>query len=148
MGRHDGGAVMARGRSGAGVESAEITTRYAVCRLEENGVVRKVTTPDAEYKLADAQEELDAIRQIGGGRRCPLLADIRYIKSIDQEARAFYGSPEGGKVVSAVALLVGSPLSRMIGNFFLRLQRPSVPIKLFTSDAAAMEWLVTFVETP
>jgi hypothetical protein len=62
------------------------------------------------------------------------------VKSIAREARD-YDAREAARVAPAVALIVGSPLSRMIGNFFLGLNRTAVPIRLFTSEPAARSWL-------
>jgi hypothetical protein len=44
-------------------------------------------------------------------------------------------------VFSATALIISSPLSRAIGNFFLGLNRTSMPTRLFTSEADALAWL-------
>ena len=128
------------------METSEIVTRYAVSRLSPEGIVLKVTSPGAEYTLADAREELEAVWKISGGRRRPLLADIRNIKSIDQDARSFYAGAESASRVAAVALLISSPLSRIIGNFFLGMTKSSISIKLYTSEAAAMAWLRGFIE--
>jgi hypothetical protein len=40
-----------------------------------------------------------------------------------------------------MAVLVGDPLSRMLGNFFLRVSRPAYPTRIFTDEAAARRWL-------
>lgn len=63
-----------------------------------------------------------------------------------KEARDYYalgGSREG--MESAVALIVKSPLSRAIGNFFLGLNKTPLPTKLFTSENHAITWLKTFL---
>jgi hypothetical protein len=68
------------------------------------------------------------------------LADIRNIKSITRGARIYFTSEETGAVLRAQAVIVGSPLSRVIGNFYGLYGMP-YPIKLFTAEAKAIEWL-------
>jgi hypothetical protein len=40
-----------------------------------------------------------------------------------------------------VALLVGSPVTRVIGNFFIGLNKPRWPVRLFRSESDALAWL-------
>ena len=56
------------------------------------------------------------------------------------------GSTPSRRARVAIALLVGSPLSRVIGNFFVGLNRSTFPLRLFTSEEEAIAWLRTFLE--
>ncbi len=47
--------------------------------------------------------------------------------------------------LSAVALIVATPLSRMSGNFFLSVAQPDLPTRLFDDEASAVAWLSSFV---
>ena len=49
-------------------------------------------------------------------------------------------------LVSAFVVLIDSPISRMLSNFFLRVNKPSYPARLFTSEDKTIEWLTTFIE--
>jgi hypothetical protein len=53
--------------------------------------------------------------------------------------------PEGLKVSQAVALLMGSPVSRVLGNLYLGLNKPPIPTRLFTSEEEAKVWLRSFL---
>ncbi len=99
----------------------------------------------AEVTLADAQENVALCLRMNGGRKRPLLVDLRVVKSQTAEARSYLAGPEGSEVCSAVALLIGSPLSRVLGNFFLGLNKPGVPTQLFTSEQEALTWLRSFL---
>ena len=126
-----------------------VTTRIAKIWLGEDGIVRSV--PCAKVvtlvlTLADAKETFSAILKVSKGRKRPYLSDIRKIKSVDRESREYFASEEVANAISAIAMLIGSPVSRIIGNFFLGLNKPSYPIKLFTSESEAIEWLRRFIE--
>ena len=49
-------------------------------------------------------------------------------------------------LVSALALIVGSPLSRIIGNFFLSVNKPLYPARLFDNEASGLAWLQAIID--
>jgi hypothetical protein len=95
--------------------------------------------------LDDARANVALCLQRNAGRRRPLLVDLREAKSQTAEARAYLAGPEGLAVSQAVGLLIGSPVSRVLGNFYLGLNKPSIPTRLFTSDEEALAWLRSFL---
>jgi hypothetical protein len=123
-------------------------TRTADIHMGEDGVLHNTFLAGAEETLADAQEGMRIARQLAGGRRIPILVDMRVVKSQDHDARAYYNSPEVLELSSAVALLVGSRVSTLIANFFLSINvkdRGRRPVRLFTDEAEALAWLKEFV---
>lgn len=64
---------------------------------------------------------------------------------VDRGARAFFAGEEYMRLCSQTALVVGSPVSRVIGNFFVGLNRPRYPYRIFDDPALATEWLRGFV---
>jgi len=118
----------------------EVVTRTARIWVDADGIMRHVCTAGSEHALADAEEAVAAYGRIWGGVLRPLVVDLSTVKSIDRAARIHY-STQSFPYVSAVALVVGSPLSRMIGNFFLGLNPSTLPVKLFRSEPQAEAWL-------
>jgi hypothetical protein len=116
-------------------------TRAHVVWMDEEGIVRTLTKPQAEVTLEDAELFVRRASDWYQGRRHPVLIDLQGIRSISREARAYYAGPETARVSSACALLVKSPMARVVGNFFMGLNQSIVPTRLFTSEAAAVEWL-------
>jgi hypothetical protein len=107
----------------------------------EGSVLRGECFDAAEETLDDAKEQLVHQRKMLDGRPLPFLMDIRRVRSLSRDARAYFASPAAAEVFSATALIISSPLSRAIGNFFLGLNRTSMPTRLFTSEADALAWL-------
>ena len=71
-------------------------------------------------------------------RYYPILIDIRPIKNISKPARDFLASPEGGGLgIIAAAILSDSPLSSVIGNFFMKISKPLKPTKIFSDELKA-----------
>jgi len=85
-----------------------------------------------------------ALWEVAGHRRRPVFLDMRSIRSLDRGARLHYASQQSADTSLAVGLLVGSPLSRAIGTFFLGLNKLPIPFRLFSSEAEALCWLRGF----
>jgi hypothetical protein len=118
-----------------------ITTRVSKVWLGEDGIYRTVTDSNAQMSLEDSQEQVRAYRELGGGERLPLLVDIREIKGMDRQARKYMSGAEATAVIAAAALFVHDSLSRMIGNFFLGINKSTHPARLFADEAEALAWL-------
>jgi len=111
--------------------------------LRPDGVVQLAWAPRVTMALEDAIQATTAMAQLTGGRQSPLLVDARDVGPQDRAARNEFA--RRGDLVSAVALIVGSPLSRMLGNLFLGVSKPMAPTRLFDDEAAAVGWLREFV---
>lgn len=75
----------------------------------------------------------------------PTMVLMQDMARVDRDARAFFASEEYMRLCSQTALVVGSPVSRVIGNFFVGLNRPRYPYKIFDDPELAAEWLRGFV---
>ena len=111
--------------------------------LRPDGTVQVVWVPRTTALLEDATATLEAMAQLTGGRRRPLLVDMRDTGPQDRRTRAEWSSRSD--LQSAVALIVGTPLSRMMGNLLLRVTKPPFPIRLYDNEASAVAWLQKFV---
>ncbi len=117
-------------------------TRTARINLTDEGLLIVRVNNGASQSLADAKENLAAAVLETGGRRRPLLIDIRTAQPLDADARHHYSGQTLVERFSALALVVeASPFGRMMGNVYLRIARPGIPTQLFTDDARAVEWL-------
>jgi len=120
-----------------------ILTRTAKISLRPDGILHFIYLPNVQESLEDAYENARVNDRLSPGRRRPLLVDIRPMQGIDREVRAYYSSLQ---TITARALLVESPVSRLIANFVIQLNKPVVPTRLFTSEAEAVVWLKGFLE--
>ena len=94
--------------------------------------------------LETAKEELRIHRELGGGKKMPLFADMRGMKGANPEARDYGNSEEVKSTYSAVGILIGSTFTRIIGSMFMKINKPPYPVKMFTEQEEALEWLQQF----
>lgn len=113
--------------------------------LGDDGIVRIIWAPGAEVTLADAEESMDAYLRVNEGKSRPMLVDTKSMKSLAREARHYYASEEAARVASAVGIIVGTPVSKVLGNFYLGLSNPHLPTRLFSVEDEALEWLKGFL---
>lgn len=121
--------------------------RTRTCLLWRDGeLVIGQFLPQADVTGDDARENLGVLLSLVAPGRAPVLVDLRSIRAQSAEARAVFAGPEALRVSTAVGLLIGSPISRVLGNFYLGFNKPLTPSRLFTSVADARSWLATFAE--
>jgi hypothetical protein len=121
--------------------SRVIETRTEALTLGDDGVLRCRIKPTDLHTLADAVENVRARLSLIGEARVPTLLDARATREITREAREYYTGPETAKVTLGMAMLVGSSVGRMIGNFLIQVNRPHFPIRLFADESEALRWL-------
>lgn len=119
-------------------------TRICSFELDPRGFVRATVDPDADMSTEDAKEALALTFEVAGKQRRPVLVDLRGIRSQSRGARQYFASSEVAERLAAVGLLIPSPVAKVLGNFFLRLQEQPVPTELFHDEEAAVDWLLAF----
>lgn len=89
-----------------------------------------------------ARAVLDAHVALCGRNRVPVLVCLDRIKGMTRDARLFFArGDENLEVTSQVAMLVSSPIGRVVANFFLGISKTRVPTRSFTDEAKALSWL-------
>jgi hypothetical protein len=89
----------------------------------------------------DIAKEIVAQRiKFSENRSSLCYVDMRGVRSATREARAYLAN-EGSACVIAGAMLIDSVLTRTLGNIFLTINKPKIPVKLFTDKDEAIQWL-------
>ena len=112
---------------------------YVMEPLGVDGVARVRYTVGAVLTEVVARRAMVDLGILTNGKRTPLLADIRQVKSLTREARKYLD--DVADRFSALALLAGSPATQMMVNFFLGMRRPKIPTQMFTDEEKALTWL-------
>lgn len=102
--------------------------------------------PNTIMTLEDGKESTRISAEMVNHTPRPLLCDLTNVVKMTQDCRRHFAGPEHAKTFSKAALIVTSPISRIIGNFFLGLNKPLKPTRLFTNKEDALLWLKEDVE--
>ena len=113
--------------------------------LRSDGILVYFPVPGLVLTYAIAIQILDEGSQIISGPR-PTMVLMQDMARVEREARAFFASEEYMRRLSSqTALVVGSPVSRVIANFFVGLNRPAYPCRAFDDPELAVSWLRRFI---
>jgi len=126
-------------------QNQQLDLRTGRVWLDDDGIVHADIKAHAELGLDDAHEWMRQIGIASTGKPRPVLVDYGRLKSISRDARRYFASPAVEPAPTATALVITSPIGRAIGNFFMGLNKPDTPTKLFTDQATATDWLRSFV---
>ena len=97
--------------------------------------------PNTVMTLEDGKESTRISAEMVSNIPLPLLCDLTNVVKMTQECRAHFAGEEHAKTFNKCALIVTNPISKIIGNFFLGLNKPLKPTKLFTDMEAGLKWL-------
>ena len=122
-----------------------VLTRISKLRFGKDGIGRIIFLPNVAITRDAVKEHFAACAKLSKGKKCPVLVDARNVKYANRQARKYFASEEALKITKAAAIVVGSHVTRVIGSFFMGLDKPPYPTKLFTSESKATEWLKRFL---
>ncbi|MES2640710.1 MAG: hypothetical protein V4850_14540 [Myxococcota bacterium] len=111
--------------------------------VDQYGVLHASPDPGVHISAADARAAVDLGWELKEHHICSVIVDLRHIRSMDRDARAYYAGPEVTARTFGAALLVGNPLTRAVGNLFLGLNKAAHPLRLFPDDFSAVAWCRT-----
>ncbi len=122
--------------------TGEANSRTCTFRRDARGFVHAVMKHGCEMALDDAKENVAAIYELAGRTRTLVLVDMRGVRWQSREARDYFASANAAEATTAVALVIGSPVSRVLGSFFMRMGRHRFPTALFNEEDKAIRWLL------
>jgi hypothetical protein len=84
------------------------------------------------------------VKEITGNKRIPLLIYLAPSPIPDKETRQ-YSTEQLPLIYSAMAMVSKPGLSKFIMNILFSLKPPPIPMKSFTDEKAAKDWLKNFL---
>jgi hypothetical protein len=102
---------------------------------------KKIDLMDLAFTQISVERRLEFME----GKTYPCFFDITQVKQTTKEARD-YLAVEGNALISASAILVSSPMLKMMANFFIMVNKPKNPTRMFTDKEEALAWLGQFTQ--
>jgi hypothetical protein len=94
--------------------------------------------------IEDAKNQVRIFDQLRGGQKALILAICEEDNSFTRESREYVAGEEVSAIVGADAFVVKGLASRILGNGYLRINKPKRPTRLFNSSSSAVQWLRQF----
>lgn len=126
------------------MEVTSFENEYARCWIDD-GLLFFEYKKDVNIDIHAAKKIIHERTQFQNNQIYPLLTDIGGVNYFDKNARDYFAS-EGTRLIAAVAILVESPISRLIAKFYMSVNKPVVPTSIFTDRKKALAFLQKFRE--
>jgi hypothetical protein len=110
-------------------------------KLDDDDILYIECLPNTIMTLVEAKESTRIGGEMVGDTPRPLLCDLTNVVKMNQECRRHFAGADHAMIFSRCALIVTSPISRIIGNFFLGANKPIKPTRLFTNREEGLKWL-------
>jgi hypothetical protein len=94
--------------------------------------------------VQNISENVALVKEITGGKRVPLLIYLTNSPMPDKETRKF-STEQLPNIYSAMAMVSKGGLAQFIMNLLFKFKQPPIPMKSFSDDKEAKEWLKQFV---
>jgi len=117
----------------------EVKNNFAKFYLKDD-VLYFVYNQDVHLNIDAAKQIVQDRLDLQNSTSFPVLCDIRGLKGADKDARDYLAN-EGSAYTKAVGLIIGSPALKIMTNFYLMVNRPTVPTKVFKNEADALIFL-------
>lgn len=120
----------------------KLETNHFIWELED-GILRLTYKPGI-LSLEIAKEVVKSRKEFTNNTSYPNLVMQTGLTKVEKEARDYLSSEEGSEGISAGAILTNSAFQMTLANFFLKVSRPRVPARMFTSKKQAIQWLSNY----
>lgn len=123
----------------------QIETHTATFSLSTDGIlIVTFKNNDIEIDLEEAKIQVEAAAKLSDNKPVPVLVDARLsMHELTKEAKKYIAEYALKK---AEAILVKELHQRIIATFYLKVSASlsNHPMKVFTNEAEAMKWLLSF----
>ena len=120
----------------------------SVIWFDEDGVLYSKPKPgvqEVELSRTQTLQQMDEFKKITGGKKvCLILESNSNSRAPKKEDRDFIAE-QLTQIAKAMGIISTSPLSRMIANLFFGLKPPTYPVKFFSNEKDAKEWIKQYI---
>ncbi len=110
--------------------------------IYENGLAHYHIKFGETLEMDDVQLMLDEIEKLGPEKQYMNLFEFSENADVDEKTRQWAADGDGNKQTIADAIVIKSLAQKIIGNFYLKFNRPVKPSKIFNSPTEAYNWLL------
>lgn len=114
--------------------------RYSISLIESQ-IVKIEVHEDAEIDLPEAIDMRQSALQLVGNKKFAILFDANHRGHITPEAREQFACKEYTDVRIGAAIVTNSLANKIIGNFFIKFNKPATPTRIFSDQDSAVVWL-------
>lgn len=127
------------------IKPKKVDIGHSSIELRPDGLVEITFRESSLIGLQECLDIMDVYEQILEKRKYPLLHLAKDYVQVNEEARIYGSSEDGLRYSAAEAFVIKSLAHKLLANFYLKVNRPSVPTKFFSNKEDAELWLKKFL---
>ncbi len=113
--------------------------------MREDGILHTHVSSERVQTVNDLKEVVPIVGEMVNYKQVPLLVTLDDFALPSADVRKFWADKETCPYNSAEAFIAVSPGHKMIGNFYLAINKPGRPTKMFSKEEEAIIWLKFFI---
>jgi hypothetical protein len=110
--------------------------------LYKNSIMNVIFKDNRLITLEDVKEVNDWVASLGSQKYLNLMEGA-YNTDIDSIVREFSASEKENKYTIADALVISTSAHKLITDFYVKVNKPYKPTRIFTNREEAIEWLLS-----
>ncbi len=124
---------------------ATVDVEAFTVQLRSDGIVHSHTHGDIEFDIESLKKFTIEMGKLTHNKKAPLLLTLDDFAIPPVDTREYWALKDSCPYASAEAYITSSIGHKLIGNFYLKLNKPGRPTRLFTNKNEAIKWLRTFL---
>lgn len=112
--------------------------------LRADGILYVRISPEKEESVELAQKMVKKMGEMVNYKQVPILFKHQEFALPGKANRDYWATKDACPYSKAEAFIINSIAMRMIANFYLKINKPERPTKMFTREEEAIKWLKTF----
>lgn len=129
------------------MEATKVRTKINEKYVDDEGILRINVLEGAHIDLPSLIEDGEANHLLTGNRKTLALFDSRAFFTIEPDAREYLRSGIIDPTRIATAVITDRLATKLLVNFFIRFNKPKTPMRMFTTEQGALEWLRQFKQS-
>ena len=111
-----------------------------------DSIIRITPKLDVDLEVEDVKEMREMLVRLSKGNKYCVLLDATERFNVSADARALIAGKEFSFDRIATAFIITSLANMLVGNFFIKVNKPYTPTKIFSSEENALSWLKSEVK--
>lgn len=118
----------------------------AIIHLRSDMIIHIIYKEGVVIDIPVQERVLEKFNELCNGKKLPFLFDAMDHVSVTKEAKINAVEMELKTPVLATAVFAKSLAYKLIADFYLKINKPKTPFKVFRKKEDAIKWLLTFHE--
>lgn len=111
-----------------------------------DSIIRVTPNEDVDIEVEDARDMREMLVKLSDGNKYCVLLDATVRFNVSSEAKALIAGKEYSSERISAAFVITSLANMLVGKFFIKVNKPYSPTKIFSTEKDALHWLKTQVK--